>query len=111
MAYALCTLDTPLTDEPGPILPPSHHLTRGFACFCGWICSRPLHTSLHLWPSELACDIEMQIRRERMSKREGAAGEYGQERQSRADDRPLVGNLIGEDRVIYVLRLLASAYL
>ncbi|KAI0375997.1 SAICAR synthase-like protein [Pilatotrama ljubarskyi] len=61
---------------------------------------------------ELADDIELQaeqIRRERMSKR--AKAQQDAERAltrtattlSRVDDKPLVGNLIGEDHVNYVL--------
>lgn len=62
---------------------------------------------------ELATDIELaadQIRRERMSKRakqqQEAAGASNLSRQGSKgsqDDRPLVGNLIGEDHVNYVL--------
>ena len=61
---------------------------------------------------ELADDIEIQaeqIRRERMSKRAKAQQEAERALTrsgttlSRADDRPLVGNLIGEDHVNYVL--------
>ena len=61
---------------------------------------------------ELADDIELQaeqIRRERMSKRAKAQQEAERALTrsattlSRVDDRPLVGNLIGEDHVNYVL--------
>ncbi|KAI0743821.1 SAICAR synthase-like protein [Daedaleopsis nitida] len=63
-------------------------------------------------PGELADDIELQaeqIRRERMSKRAKAQQEAERALTrsgtvlSRADDSPLVGNLIGEDHVNYVL--------
>ena len=59
---------------------------------------------------ELADDIEQQaeqIRRERIRRAKQAEAERALTRSgttlSRADDRPLVGNLIGEDHVNYVL--------
>ena len=59
---------------------------------------------------ELADDIEQQaeqIRRERIRRAKQAEAERALTRSgttlSRSDDRPLVGNLIGEDHVNYVL--------
>ena len=149
-AYTPSTLDTPLTDEPGPMLPPSiskslpsragsHVSVDGYlqpptphkpsrrntigASSVGPTQSPPRVARMMTMQSshpaatfedagELADDIEIQaeqIRRERMSKRAKAQQEAERALTrsgttlSRADDRPLVGNLIGEDHVNYVL--------
>ena len=152
-AYPQSTLDTPFTDDPASIMPPSiskslpsrsapgagsHVSVDGYLQppaphrpsrrntigasapqapaspprITRMATTHGAHTAAFEEVGELADDIELhaeQIRRERMSKRAKAQQEAERALTrsatvvNKADDGPLVGNLIGEDHVNYVL--------